>query len=329
MHRRSDEYDAALDAPIESRLHGPHRARRAVRRRDGARGDVRSLRRGRATSTAIESRRRSTAACRRGRRALRGRRSSSTTGVTAIADRWTRRRRRAARATTDAVAARSTSIARRGRLAAGARRSVDEKSAVVHCATNGRIELRVAAISLGAARRCPTAASAAAASARPTCSRPGDVVYVAQRCRGQLAAGAAAGRRRARWSRSIRSDGAIVALTGGFDFFASKYNRAMQARRQPGSAFKPFLYSAALEQRLHAGDARQRCADRDRGSATLEGSGGRRTSRASSTGRCACAKRWCARATWSRSACCAARARRTRRSTSSASVSPRTACRAT
>ncbi|HJR71192.1 MAG TPA: PBP1A family penicillin-binding protein [Gammaproteobacteria bacterium] len=42
-------------------------------------------------------------------------------------------------------------------------------------------------------------------------------------------------------------DGAIVALTGGFDFFLSNYNRATQARRQPGSAFKPFLYSAAFE----------------------------------------------------------------------------------
>lgn len=42
-------------------------------------------------------------------------------------------------------------------------------------------------------------------------------------------------------------DGAIVALTGGFDFYNSKFNRAIQARRQPGSAFKPFIYSAALE----------------------------------------------------------------------------------
>ncbi len=42
-------------------------------------------------------------------------------------------------------------------------------------------------------------------------------------------------------------DGAIVSLVGGFDFGASKYNRVTQARRQPGSAFKPFLYSAALE----------------------------------------------------------------------------------
>ena len=42
-------------------------------------------------------------------------------------------------------------------------------------------------------------------------------------------------------------DGAVLALTGGFDFYASKFNRATQALRQPGSAFKPFVYSAAIE----------------------------------------------------------------------------------
>jgi penicillin-binding protein 1A len=42
-------------------------------------------------------------------------------------------------------------------------------------------------------------------------------------------------------------DGAIVALVGGFDFYANAFNRVTQARRQPGSGFKPFLYSAALE----------------------------------------------------------------------------------
>ena len=41
-------------------------------------------------------------------------------------------------------------------------------------------------------------------------------------------------------------DGAITALTGGFDFTVSKFNRATQAYRQPGSSFKPFIYSAAL-----------------------------------------------------------------------------------
>jgi penicillin-binding protein 1A len=42
-------------------------------------------------------------------------------------------------------------------------------------------------------------------------------------------------------------DGAVVALVGGFDYFQSKYNRATQARRQLGSAFKPFVYSAAFD----------------------------------------------------------------------------------
>ena len=42
-------------------------------------------------------------------------------------------------------------------------------------------------------------------------------------------------------------DGSVISLSGGFDFDSSKYNRAVQAKRQPGSAFKPFVYSAALE----------------------------------------------------------------------------------
>ena len=42
------------------------------------------------------------------------------------------------------------------------------------------------------------------------------------------------------------ADGAIRALVGGFDFQASKFNRITQAERQPGSNFKPFIYSAAL-----------------------------------------------------------------------------------
>jgi penicillin-binding protein 1A len=42
-------------------------------------------------------------------------------------------------------------------------------------------------------------------------------------------------------------DGAVVAMVGGFDFDASKFNRVTQSRRQPGSSFKPFIYSAALE----------------------------------------------------------------------------------
>ena len=46
-------------------------------------------------------------------------------------------------------------------------------------------------------------------------------------------------------------DGSIKALVGGMGFVLSKFNRATQAKRQPGSSFKPFLYAAALENGIH------------------------------------------------------------------------------
>ncbi len=42
-------------------------------------------------------------------------------------------------------------------------------------------------------------------------------------------------------------DGAVRALVGGFDFQRNRFNRVVQAWRQPGSSFKPFIYSASLE----------------------------------------------------------------------------------
>ena len=47
------------------------------------------------------------------------------------------------------------------------------------------------------------------------------------------------------------SDGSIKALVGGMGFVLSKFNRATQASRQPGSNFKAFLYAAALENGIH------------------------------------------------------------------------------
>ena len=41
--------------------------------------------------------------------------------------------------------------------------------------------------------------------------------------------------------------GRVLAVTGGFSFAESEFNRATQAWRQPGSSFKPFVYSAALD----------------------------------------------------------------------------------
>ena len=49
------------------------------------------------------------------------------------------------------------------------------------------------------------------------------------------------------------SDGAIRALVGGFDFNRTQFNHVTQAIRQPGSSFKPFIYSAALERGFTAG----------------------------------------------------------------------------
>ncbi|MEO7496972.1 MAG: penicillin-binding protein 1A [Massilia sp.] len=46
------------------------------------------------------------------------------------------------------------------------------------------------------------------------------------------------------------TDGAIRALVGGFDYNRSKFNHVTQAWRQPGSSFKPFIYSASLERGL-------------------------------------------------------------------------------
>jgi penicillin-binding protein 1A len=48
--------------------------------------------------------------------------------------------------------------------------------------------------------------------------------------------------------------GAVRAMAGGRDYRASQFNRATQARRQPGSAFKPFVFAAALERGATAGE---------------------------------------------------------------------------
>ena len=44
--------------------------------------------------------------------------------------------------------------------------------------------------------------------------------------------------------------GEVLALVGGKDFKTSKFNRATQAYRQPGSSFKPIVYAAALEENI-------------------------------------------------------------------------------
>ena len=101
-------------------------------------------------------------------------------------------------------------------------------------------------------------------------SRGGRVAEGSRRaaCRGAEGAEARRrGRRRQLQAALVAMDprtGEVRALVGGRNFVESHFNRATQARRQPGSAFKPFVYAAALESRLHAGqpDHRPRRADR-------------------------------------------------------------------
>lgn len=55
---------------------------------------------------------------------------------------------------------------------------------------------------------------------------------------------------------ALSGDGAIRAMVGGVDYAASPYNRALNARRQPGSAFKVFVYASAFEGGLRPEDVR-------------------------------------------------------------------------
>ena len=54
----------------------------------------------------------------------------------------------------------------------------------------------------------------------------------------------------------MKPDGAVSAMIGGVDYQDSVFNRAIQAHRQPGSAFKPFVYLAALESGITPWDTR-------------------------------------------------------------------------
>lgn len=53
---------------------------------------------------------------------------------------------------------------------------------------------------------------------------------------------------------SMRPDGAIIAMVGGYDYGQSQFNRVTQAKRSPGSAFKPFVFLAAIEKGWDAKD---------------------------------------------------------------------------
>ncbi|HSN69886.1 MAG TPA: transglycosylase domain-containing protein, partial [Steroidobacteraceae bacterium] len=123
--------------------------------------------------------------------------------------------------------------------------AVDGQSATAYSRAAGRIGLEWSGLSW-ARPATESGGTGPAPTQAAEILQPGDIVYVAPEISG-------------RW-RLVQipdvqgaftaidpTDGAIAALSGGFDFHASKFNRAFQAKRQPGSAFKPFIYSAALE----------------------------------------------------------------------------------
>jgi len=80
--------------------------------------------------------------------------------------------------------------------------------------------------------------------------KPGDVIRI--RWQGESALFSQVPQAQAALVSLDPTDGSIEALTGGFSFEQSNYNRAIQAKRQPGSSFKPFVYSAALDAGFNA-----------------------------------------------------------------------------
>jgi penicillin-binding protein 1A len=126
--------------------------------------------------------------------------------------------------------------------------AVAEKSAKAYVKTLGPVEIDWDGLSWGRHELPNEAVGPAPHEASQVVSR-GDVVYVIADTSGHAQLGQIPEAQSALVSLDP-NDGSIVALVGGFDYFTNKYNRVTQARRLPGSGFKPFLYSAALENGL-------------------------------------------------------------------------------
>jgi penicillin-binding protein 1A len=133
----------------------------------------------------------------------------------------------------------------RGGLEAALVVAVSDKNATAFARGHGRVPLPLSVMLW--ARPALADGSVGKEIARPSdVVQVGDVVYIAQDASDtwhllQIPAAQSA------FVAMDPSDGAISALVGGFDYNASNFNRARQAKRQPGSSLKPLLYSAALE----------------------------------------------------------------------------------
>jgi penicillin-binding protein 1A len=131
-----------------------------------------------------------------------------------------------------------------GGLLPGVVTKVAEKSASVYVTTQGHVQLDWDALSWARAYRSVNSRGPELDTAGELL-KAGDVIYVEPLPDGGWRLAQPPEVSGALVSINPR-DGAIVALVGGFDFYRSKFNRAIQAQRQPGSSFKPFIYSAAL-----------------------------------------------------------------------------------
>jgi len=121
---------------------------------------------------------------------------------------------------------------------------VEGRAASVYTPKAGVVELPWEGLSWANVYKSATSRGPAPDSAADVVSR-GDVVYVREEAAGwrltqlpDIQGGLVSMNPR---------DGAILALTGGFDYYLGKFNRITQAERQPGSNIKPFIFSAAME----------------------------------------------------------------------------------
>ncbi|HWX65206.1 MAG TPA: penicillin-binding protein 1A [Rhodanobacter sp.] len=121
----------------------------------------------------------------------------------------------------------------------------DAKQATVYLSSHENVILDLAAVSWARPRINDDRAGAAPTSVGSVLKR-GDIIRLARDGKGewQLAQIPAA---QAALTSINPEDGSIQALVGGFNFVRSKFNRAVMAARQPGSSFKPYLYSAAFD----------------------------------------------------------------------------------
>ena len=140
--------------------------------------------------------------------------------------------------------------------------NVDAKSATVFVRGLGAVALPWDKLSW-ARRELPEEKVDRAPAAATEIFAPGDVIYTVGNTRENVQFVQVPEAQSALVSMDPR-DGAVVALVGGFDFFQSKFNRVTQARRQPGSGFKPFVYSAAFDKGYTPGERGSRRSHRDR-----------------------------------------------------------------